>query len=53
MMNNKQAVDQIMKIMDEFRTKVAKARSEYRAEIAVILKKINDVRLEETRKKLK
>lgn len=53
MTNNKQAVDQIMSIMEEFRGKVAFARSEYRAKIAAILKRIDEQKLKETREKLK
>lgn len=53
MTNNKQAVDQIMGIMDDFRAKVATARSEYRAKIAAILKRIDERNLEKARQKLR
>ena len=53
MKDNKQAVDQIMHIMEDFRAKVSKARSEYRTKIAAILKRIDEQKLKETRKKLK
>lgn len=51
--NNKQAIDQIMVIMEEFRGKVASARSEYRAKIAAILKRIDERNLEKARQKLR
>lgn len=51
--NNKQAIDQIMGIMEDFRAKVAIARSEYRAKIAAILKRIDEQKLKEVREKLK
>ena len=52
MKNNKQAIDQIMGIMEDFRAKVSKARSEYRTKIAAILKRIDERNLEKTRQKL-
>ena len=51
--NNKQTIDQIMEIMEDFRAKVAIARSEYRAKIAAILKRIDEQKLKEIREKLK
>ena len=51
--NNKQAIDQIMGIMEDFRAKVSKARSEYRIKIAAILKRIDEQKLKEIRNKLK
>jgi len=53
MKDNKQVIDQIMRIMDDFRAKVSKARSEYRTKIAAILKRIDDQKLKEIRNKLK
>lgn len=53
MANNKQTINQIMGIMDDFRDKVAKARSEYRAKIAAILNRIDERNLEKVRQKLR
>jgi len=53
MKDNKQVIDQIMHIMDDFRAKVSKARSEYRTKIAAILKRIDEQKLKEIRNKLK
>ena len=53
MKNNKQAIDQIMGIVEDFRAKVATARSEYRTKIAAILKQIDEQKLKEIRNKLK
>ena len=53
MKNNKHAIDQIMGIMEDFRAKVATARSEYRNKIAAILKRIDEQKLKEIRNKLK
>ena len=52
MKNNKQAIDQIMGIMEDFRAKVSKARSEYRTKIAAILKRIDERNLKKARQKL-
>ncbi len=52
MKDNKLAIDQIMHIMEDFRAKVSKARSEYRTKIAAILKRIDERNLEKARQKL-
>jgi len=52
-MDSQEAIKQIQKIMDDFRAKVSKARSEYRTKIAAILKRIDEQKLKETRNKLK
>ena len=53
MKDNKQVIDQIMRIMDDFRAKVSKARSEYRTKIAAILKRIDERNLEKARQRLR
>ena len=52
-MDSQEAIKQIQKIMDDFRAKVSKARSEYRTKIAAILKRIDEQKLKEIRNKLK
>ena len=52
-MDSQEAIKQIQKIMDDFRAKVSKARSEYRVKIAAILKRIDEQKLKEIRNKLK
>jgi len=52
-MDSQEAIKQIQKIMEDFRAKVSKARSEYRTKIAAILKRIDDQKLKEIRNKLK
>ena len=52
-MDSQEAIKQIQKIMEDFRAKVSKARSEYRTKIAAILKRIDEQKLKEIRNKLK
>ena len=52
-MESLEAIRQIQKIMDDFRAKVSKARSEYRTKIAGILKRIDERNLEKARQKLR
>ena len=52
-MDSQEAIKQIQKIMDDFRAKVSKARSEYRTKIAAILKRIDEQKLKEIRNKMK
>ena len=51
-MDSQEAIKQIQKIMEDFRAKVSKARSEYRVKIAAILKRIDERNLEKARQKL-
>ena len=52
-MDSQEAIKKIQKIMEDFRAKVSKARSEYRVKIAAILKRIDEQKLKEIRNKLK
>ena len=51
-MDSQEAIKQIQKIMEDFRAKVSKARSEYRTKIAAILKRIDERNLKKARQKL-
>lgn len=51
-MQNKQFIEQIQKIMENFHRKIDLARAEYRKKIADILKRIGEQKLKEIRSKL-